>query len=171
MHKVYLLTGTNLGDRVNYLQTANNWIKIKIGNIIKSSSIYETEPWGFEAKMLFLNQALLVESKLDAHQILFEINKIETIIGRKKENGVYKSRQIDIDILFFDDIQMQLDNLKLPHPLLHQRKFVLIPMNEIASEHVHPVFNKSISQLTLECQDKSVVKKYQLKKDIINGIL
>ena len=162
MNKVYLGLGTNLGDRKRNLLAATEQIKAKIGNVVKSSSVYETAPWGFEADTDFLNMVVEVETKLAPSDVLKMILAIESHLGRERTQDRYSSRIIDIDILFYDDLILEEKSLKIPHRLIHERRFVLAPLNEISPELIHPVLNKSISVLLEQCRDRTKVLRLKL---------
>jgi len=160
MVKVYLLLGGNLGDRKKNILSAINLIEQKIGSVSKRSSCYETAPWGFTDQPNFYNIALEVQTDLLPRQVLKENLYIEQELGRTRVPGKqWKERLIDIDILFFGDQIIQEENLKIPHPFLHERKFVLEPMKEIAGFFVHPVLNKTIEELAEDCNDNLKVIK------------
>jgi 2-amino-4-hydroxy-6-hydroxymethyldihydropteridine diphosphokinase len=161
MKIVFLGIGTNLGSRESNLEQAVARIEEYIGPVINSSSIYETEPWGFEAKDEFLNMVVKVETDQTPSGTLEKILMIESLMGRVRGQKRYSSRLIDIDILLFEDLIIDKKNLKIPHPLLHQRKFVLLPLCELALEMIHPVLKKSIAELLEICIDRSEVKKYK----------
>jgi len=161
MAEVYLLLGSNLGDRQRFLNEAARLLKERAGTILKRSSIYETEPWGFTNKDNFLNQVLLVETSLNPYGLLKIIKAIETKIGRIKKNQQYITRCIDIDILFYNDEIYFSDDLVIPHPRLHDRMFTLVPLNEIAPDYFHPIAKKTIRKLVNLCTDKLMVKKYE----------
>ena len=158
MNRLYLLIGGNVGDRSYNLKQAVTNIELFCGELLMHSSIYETAPWGKADQELFLNQALLVKTSLDAPTAMKTILEIEEKMGRKRLEK-YGSRIIDIDILFFNSEIVNLPQLKIPHPQIPNRRFVLEPMNEIAAEFVHPVLRKSIQQLLKECPDMLSVKK------------
>ncbi len=141
MNKIYLGLGSNLGNREHNIKKAYAGIEEHIGNIVKSSSVYETEPWGFMARNAFLNTVSEVETKLTPSGLLDAILMIETLLGRIREEVQYSSRVIDIDILLYDDLIVDEVNLKIPHPHLHKRMFVLVPFCEIAPDAIHPVFS------------------------------
>jgi 2-amino-4-hydroxy-6-hydroxymethyldihydropteridine diphosphokinase len=159
MNEVYLLTGGNIGDSIQYLLSAKEEIKKRCGHILLQSSVYETAAWGNENQGTFLNQVLKIETTLGAWQLLKSILQIEEDLGRKRELK-YGPRTIDIDILFFKDEVIDQAGLKIPHPRIQQRRFVLVPLNEIAPGKVHPVFHKTISQLLAECTDPLAVNKF-----------
>jgi len=157
MKRVFLGIGTNLGNREGNLEQAVTRIKEYIGPVLNSSAIYETEPWGFLTKDEFLNMVVKVETMLTPSGILGRILMIESLLGRVRGEKQYTSRLIDIDILLYEDMIVDEESLKIPHPLLHERKFVLVPLCEIAPEMVHPVLKKSIAELLEICEDKSKV--------------
>ena len=147
--KACLLLGTNLGNRELLLQRAREGIGKYCGRIIKASQIYETEPWGFEADVFFLNQALLIETTLSPIELLNQCLDIEDVLGRVRARGAerYSSRNIDIDILFYDDVVRETHELTVPHPRLHLRKFALEPLAEVAPEWRHPVLGFTIGEM------------------------
>jgi 2-amino-4-hydroxy-6-hydroxymethyldihydropteridine diphosphokinase len=159
MNEVYLLTGGNIGDRMHYLSRAKEEIRRRCGNILQESSVYETAAWGNEDQEAFLNQVLKIKTVLQPHQLLKSILEIEKDLGRKRELK-YGPRTIDIDILFFNDEVIDQEGLKVPHPQMQNRRFVLVPLNEMAAEKIHPVFDKSVSRLLAECPDPLTVNKF-----------
>jgi len=159
MKSVYLGIGTNLGDREGNLTKAVELIKEHIGPVKGMSSVYETEPWGFESVNLFLNLTLRVETRLSLPRLLEKILMIESLMGRVRESKDYRSRIIDIDILFYDKKIIDKEGFVIPRPLLPERRFVLVPLCEIARDLIHPVMGKSIRELLEECPDKSKVVK------------
>jgi 2-amino-4-hydroxy-6-hydroxymethyldihydropteridine diphosphokinase len=160
MKIVFLGIGTNLGNRESNLEEAVARIREYIGPVLDSSSIYETEPWGFHAKDEFLNKVVKVNTELTPSGLLGRILMIESLLGRVRGQVRYSSRLIDIDILLYEDLIVEEESLKIPHPLLQQRKFVLVPLCEIASEIIHPVLKKSIAELLEICEDRGDVKKF-----------
>lgn len=145
-HKTHLLIGGNLGDRFANLAAARKLIGEKIGTVVKTSSLYETEPWGKPDQPDFLNQALEVATDLKPMEVLEAIFSIEKELGRQRDDK-WGARTIDIDILFFDAKVLETKELTLPHPQLHERNFVLVPMLEIAPNKLHPVLKKTIEEL------------------------
>ena len=151
MSLIYLALGTNSGNKAVNLLRAMGFIAEKIGVFSAISSVYETKPWGFESENDFLNMAVCVETQLHPDEILSITQAIEKIIGRtQKTNHTYQDRLIDIDLIAYDDLILQSDNLQLPHPLFHKRQFVLEPFNEIAPDFVHPVLHKTVNILFVE---------------------
>jgi len=162
MHQVFLGTGGNIGNKHDNFDKVYTFIKNELGAIIKSSSIYETSPWGFQAEENFWNQVLVVETDFSPFELLQKINLIESQFGRKRDGQQYKSREMDIDILYFDDEIIETENLTIPHPLLHKRLFVLVPLAEIAPDFVHPVLQISNAEMLNICADKSAFKRAEL---------
>ena len=158
MNKAYLLIGGNLGDRQQNLEKARALFSQQCGTIIKLSSVYETDAWGNTEQPAFLNQAIEIETKFDAKKLMRWILKTEKNMGRIR-NDKYGPRNIDIDILLFNEEQLNYSFLKVPHPELHNRRFALVPLAEIAPEAIHIVFKKTIKTLLNECSDKLSVKK------------
>ena len=151
MHKVYLGLGSNLGDRNANLERSIALIQERVGEVVRRSSFIETAPWGFQSENRFLNGVILVETALSPHNLLTATQQIERDLGRhkivnrtcealgsskksvnrKSVNRKYLDRPIDIDILLYDDLTVDEPNLKIPHPLMYERDFVMIPLNEI----------------------------------------
>jgi len=160
-----LLLGSNQGDKIAILQKAGERLQqLSIAPIVVSS-LYESEPWGFEAEEWFLNQAVKIETDLKPHDLLRSILEIERSLGRVRQNGDgriagYSSRTIDIDILLYENLVSETVDLQLPHPRMHLRRFVLMPLSEVAPGLIHPVLNVSIKKLLEECKDKSKIKKF-----------
>ena len=162
MIKLYLLLGGNLGDKSQVFKETTKLINEKVGKITRQSHIYETEPWGFESSDLFWNQVLELAVLISPQEVLNCTQQIEHQLGRTRAAQHYDSRIIDIDILFYGDQIISLENLTIPHPRIQDRKFALVPLNEIAPDLIHPVFQKSMGQLLLECPD-------QLRVEIVEG--
>jgi len=161
-HRAYLLLGSNISPRKYYLNSSKELIQNEIGNIQESSSVYESEPWGFEAEQCFLNEVLVVDTVLNPGDLLIASQKIEKRLGRIRKPGAgYASRTMDIDILFFDDAVLLLPGLIIPHVQIQNRRFTLLPLVEIAPDFIHPVLGKSCRQLLKECQDNGKVRKVQ----------
>ncbi len=133
LHKVYLGLGSNIGNRKRNMREAVQYMESLIGTVTRQSTLYETEPWGFESPNLFINMCVCVESPLAPRQLLEATQEIEKRMGRvgKSENHEYQDRIIDIDILLYDDLTVDEPDLKIPHPLMNEREFVMNPLNEI----------------------------------------
>jgi 2-amino-4-hydroxy-6-hydroxymethyldihydropteridine diphosphokinase len=160
MEEVLLSLGSNMGDRAGNLQKALSMIGERAGEVAAVSSIYETEPWGFNADTPFYNMVAAVSTRLEPSEFLAEILAVEVKLGRVRDprSDRYTSRPIDIDILFFGDRVINTPGLSIPHPRLHERRFVLVPLNEIAAEKVHPISRKKVLTLLEECSDESNVQ-------------
>ena len=158
MNNVYLLTGGNEGNRTFHVQQAMANIEKYCGVILRHSGLYETAAWGITDQAAFLNQVLLISTGFEPSALMTRILEIETSMGRKRVKK-YGPRTIDIDILFFNDEIIDEPGLKIPHPEIQNRRFVLEPMDEIAPGLMHPVLRKTISQLLAECPDQLDVKK------------
>ena len=158
MSKVYLSIGSNKGNRSVLINKAIDEIEKKIGIIISRSSIYQSKSWGFDSND-FYNLSLLIDTDIMPKSLLINLKKIEKSMGREDIDGSYSDRFIDIDILFYDNIIIDSEDLKIPHPKIEIRKFVLVPMLEIADDYVHPILNKTIRQLDNECDDQGIPLK------------
>jgi 2-amino-4-hydroxy-6-hydroxymethyldihydropteridine diphosphokinase len=156
-NQAFLLLGGNIGDRSFFINKALQLLGEK-HLIVSTSSVYETAAWGDRIQQPYLNCAVHMEVNVSATELFKLTRNIEVELGRR-EKGNFEPRTIDIDILFYGDKIIQSRNLTIPHERLHLRKFVLIPMNEIAPNLIHPVFNKSIRTLLLECEDQLPVEK------------
>ncbi len=156
--------GSNIEPRFKHVQEAVLLIKKNIGPIIKSSLIYETPAWGFISTP-FLNACITIETILNTKNALIALQKIEKELGRKPKIGLaYEARPIDLDILFSSEGIFNYEHLTVPHSLLHERKFVLVPLVDIAPNYVHPLLHKTTQQLLETCNDSSEIKitKHQL---------
>lgn len=159
MNKAFLLTGGNQGNRMETLEKACSIISTTCGVILKKSAIYETAAWGKEDQPAFLNQCLQISTSLTAAELLEKLLSIEKQMGRERKEK-YGPRIIDIDILFFNKEIINSSQLIVPHPEIQNRRFALVPLQEIAPRFVHPVLNKTITKLLAECPDPLPVKKY-----------
>ncbi len=155
-HTVYLALGTNLGDRAANLKQAIASLTPQL-EVKAKSGIYETPPWGFEDQPKFLNQVLKAKTYLDPEPLLKHLKRLEVALGRKESfpNG---PRLIDIDILFYDDLVLNKPSLVIPHPRLHERAFVLLPLMEIAPELRHPVTQKSVREMAEQSNTEGIEK-------------
>jgi 2-amino-4-hydroxy-6-hydroxymethyldihydropteridine diphosphokinase len=159
MNTVYLIIGGNLGDREHNLEQARDLLAIFAGDISKASGIYETAAWGKTDQPAFLNQALRLQTALTPRKLLQTILKIEKTLGRKREEK-YGPRLIDIDILLYNQEIVEEEGLSIPHPEMQQRKFVLLPLAEIAGKITHPISQTTIAEMLSGCGDTLNVKKF-----------
>ncbi len=158
MTGIYLLLGSNLGDREQLLRQARNLLTVHIGPILNQSSLYRTEAWGMEQSPAFLNQILLIQSKASPTEILEQILNIESSLGRVRQRH-YVDRTIDIDIIYYNKLVLEQPDLVIPHPRISLRRFVLEPLVEIAPSFVHPVLQVTNSQLLKQCLDPLLVTR------------
>ena len=159
MNEAFLLLGGNVGDREENLRSARQEIEHSCGKIVKSSSLYETAAWGKEDQQSFLNQVIQIRTAFSAALLLKSVLEIELSAGRRREVK-YGPRTIDIDILFFNNEVIDSHGLKVPHPQMPYRRFVLEPLSELVPDMVHPVLHKTVSRLLAECTDPLEVNKF-----------
>jgi 2-amino-4-hydroxy-6-hydroxymethyldihydropteridine diphosphokinase len=159
MNKLYLLLGSNMGNSKAQLSKAIVQIERQIGHVRRRSSLYSTAAWGNTQQPDFLNQVLVVETEINAWQTMQTILNIEKKMGRLRtvKNA---PRIIDIDILFFNKEIIDLEQLSVPHPQIQNRRFVLVPLNQLSPNLQHPVLKKTVHQLLIHCPDKLNVKKF-----------
>lgn len=155
---VYLLLGSNLGDRKQLLAEARILIEEKVGTLVRISPVFETAAWGRTDLPAHLNQAVLVNTRLAPLDVLDRIQEIETQLGRHRQEQ-WGTRTMDIDIIFYDQEVIELERLKVPHPLLQERRFALTPLNTIAGRYLHPVLKKTVTELTEQCKDPLPVER------------
>ena len=160
MHVAYIGFGSNIGDRLVHIQNAIHTLSKTEGiTLQKISSVYKTDPIGYEAQAQFLNGVAAIQTNLPPLSLLHTLKDIETIIGRQHRIR-WGPREIDLDILIYGDLCFQTEKLVIPHPEMHLRRFVLVPLAEIAPDIVHPVFQETIQTLLERLEDdKSVLKK------------
>jgi len=154
INRAILSIGGNLGNRAENISRCVDYIERRIGKIVRRSSIYESEAWGFESEHRFLNMVIVVETSLPPELLLQEVHAIENILLRQRTGIGYTSRTMDIDILFFNNEIINTPTLTIPHPRLHERRFVLLPLHEILPDMVHPVLRKNVGELLAECRDE-----------------
>ena len=165
--KIYISLGSNMHSRLDYLQRACNLIASQIGNITKYSKIYETPAWGFNSTA-FLNACICVTTSLSTKSCLLEMQTIEKQLGRKKKQSEgYEARPIDLDIIYSSEGVFRLENLVVPHPLMQHRKFVLVPLRDIAENIKHPLLHKTTIELLESSEDHSeiVATNYNFKEN------
>ena len=159
---VFVLLGSNLGDRELLVNQASKMIGERCGKIVAKSRLYESEPWGFKSEHWFLNQVMKVETALSPDDLMKELLEIEKELGRDRSvpHEGYVSRPMDLDILYFGNEIIDTQMVKAPHPRLHERRFTLLPLCDVAPDFVHPVMKKTNLQLLDECQDAGKVNIY-----------
>lgn len=162
MTRCYILFGSNQGDSMTLLEQACVLINNRCGLLAERSSAYLTEPWGFEADTWFLNALLAVETELEPDAMMDALMEIEGRLGRVRhpETEGYRSRTVDLDILYYGDRIVRTEKVTVPHPRLHLRRFALMPLCELIPDFLHPVFNRSQQQLLDSCNDTSTVKPF-----------
>ncbi len=156
--QVYLGLGSNLGDRAGFLRRARESLAPEV-DLLRASHIYETPPWGYTDQPAFLNQVVEVHTDLEPEDLLVKLKDIESELGRVK-NFRYGPRCIDLDILFYGSRVYESERLTIPHTSLAERAFVLVPLNELAPDFIHPLLNRTISELLATLNDHEV-KLYQ----------
>jgi len=159
MKGVFLGLGSNLGDRKSNIEEALHLLREHCGQVISSSSYYETEPWGFQTTDQFLNIVVEIDTALKPSGLLGRLLMIESILGRLRSGSGYTSRNIDIDILFYGRRKLDSSSLVIPHPKIQDRMFVLVPLCEIAPEFMHPLHGIPVSQMLSNCTDRSKVTR------------
>lgn len=155
-HVVYLALGSNLGNRLANIKNAISHFTPQM-EVKKKSAVYETPPWGYTDQPAFLNQVVMAKTYLEPEDLLDHLKRLEVVLGREAtfQNG---PRIIDIDILFYDDVVIDSPPLQIPHPRLHQRGFVLVPLHELAPELIHPLLGKSVAEMLLDVDRLNIVE-------------
>ena len=157
--KAILLLGSNRGDRRRVLEEAVRRLGERAGEVTVLSSLYETEPWGFEDEVPFLNRAVALVTELSPQGLLQVTQGIEQEMGREKDHERYAARILDIDILFFGNRVIDTPPLQVPHPRMAERRFVLEPLAEIAGGLIHPVTGLTVREMLRRCEDKKKVER------------
>jgi 2-amino-4-hydroxy-6-hydroxymethyldihydropteridine diphosphokinase len=160
MNDAYLLLGSNEGDREVWLQQAMEMIQQRCGKVVTSSALYRTAAWGKEDQPDFLNMVAHIKTRKTSLDLLHSTNEIENLLGRQRKVK-WGQRTLDIDILLYSNDIVNLPELKIPHPFMQNRRFTLVPLNEIAPNIIHPKLNKTIHQLLLDCPDPLEVHKFK----------
>lgn len=155
MTKVILSLGSSLGDRLQMLTNAIAFINEYLGKVIEVSEVYESEPWGFNDPNFFYNLAISINTEYSPFELLNRIKHIEKYYKRIKTKQEYQARTLDIDIIFYGNVQLKTPKLEIPHKLAHLRMFVLKPISDIDEDLTHPVFNLKISELLKTCPDNN----------------
>ena len=152
---IYLSIGSNIGERMLNIVKARGLISNQLGVVQSVSSTYETGAWGYTSVNRYYNICLSLSTTLSPQNVLSEIKSIEVSMGRVRDNSGYSDRIIDIDLLFYGNEVIEIPGLKVPHPRLGERKFVLVPLLEIAPDLVHPQFQLTIREMAEQCKDNS----------------
>ncbi|MFN3490647.1 MAG: 2-amino-4-hydroxy-6-hydroxymethyldihydropteridine diphosphokinase [Anaerolineales bacterium] len=155
-HIVYIALGSNLGNRLANIKNAISNLTPQL-DVKKKSPVYETPPWGYADQPQFLNQVVMAETYLEPEDLLSHLKRLEVVLGREPTfpNG---PRLIDLDILFYDDVIIDSPPLQIPHPRLHQRGFVLVPLHDLAPELIHPALGKSVTEMLLDVDRLNIVE-------------
>ena len=160
-HQVYVGIGSNVGDRKqNFLEALDRVTRLPDTKMIKESSLYESEPLG-DAKDWYVNGAIQIETRFKPETLLLKFKNIERAMGRKKVKKRWGSRIIDLDILLYDSLLLKKKNLRIPHPEIQNRRFVLLPLSEIAPQVIHPELGVTISELLINVKDSKKVHLYR----------
>lgn len=151
----FLSLGSNIGNKLENIETAINKINIDAGKVVAISKLYKTSAWGFKSENYFLNNVVKIDTKFHPQDLLAKLQKIETDMGRVRLSNNYSDRTIDIDILLYENIVIDEKELQIPHPLLQNRNFVIYPLCDIAPNFIHPVLKLTNLELLNKCEDKS----------------
>lgn len=164
MHKVYLVAGGNIDNTLQKYEQLFQYLQQRIGHISRTSAYYQSPPWGYESVYPYVNVAIKINTCLEPHEILTQCLAIEQLMGRMPHaKHHYTDRTMDIDIILYDDAIICSSTLKIPHPKMHLRNFVLTPMAEIEANKIHPLLGKTMAKLQASCPDKAEVKPIVLK--------
>ena len=159
IENIFLGIGSNQGDRELNLKNSIKLLNSRVGKVLNTSGIYESEPWGFKNQNYFLNQVIEIETHIDPNDLLNICKNIEYDMGRKPEIR-WGKRVIDIDILYYQSKVINEEKLIIPHKLMHERKFVMIPLNDLNENHLHPILKITNKEILNKCIDSCKVKHY-----------
>ena len=159
IENIFLGLGSNQGDRELNLKNSIKLLNSRVGKVLNTSGIYESEPWGFKNQNYFLNQVIEIETHIDPNDLLNICKNIEYDMGRKPEIR-WGKRVIDIDILYYQSKIINQEKLIIPHKLMHERKFVMIPLNDLNENHLHPILKITNKEILNKCIDSCNVKYY-----------
>ena len=167
MEKCYVLFGSNMGDKEAIFAQACLYINNRCGRVVKVSTAYESEPWGFEAEEWFLNRVIVLETALSPMDLLQQLLDIERELGRVRHPEIkgYTSRTADLDLLYYGSRIIQTEALTVPHPRLHLRRFALVPLCDVMPNFVHPVFQMTQTELLQRCPDESIVRELDVENE------
>ncbi len=160
MSLVYLILGGNRGNRTEIFSSAIDLVTSQIGRKIAISTLYESESWGFKSEP-FMNQVIKIETELSPAKVLEQTQQIETQLGRVRTTGGYEARTMDIDLLYYDSLVINTPVLIVPHPRISERKFVLVPLAEIAPDLKDPVIGMTAIEMLEKCPDTSMVRRVE----------
>jgi len=159
MSLIYLILGGNQGNRVEIISEAIHLVTSEIGPQKAISSLYESDSWGFVSEP-FINQVIIIETALTPEQVLARTQNIEIQLGRKRNKEGYEARTIDIDLLYYDDLVVVSKTLIIPHPRIAERRFVLVPLNEVAPDKTDPITGRKVNEMLRACSDNSAVRMF-----------
>lgn len=159
MHKAYILLGSNMGRREDFLNKAKRLIETEAGSVSQQSSVYETAAWGNTHQKAFLNQVIIISTGLSPDALMHTLLMIEQQLGRIRTQK-FGPRTIDLDILFYDTLVVKTKQVTIPHPAIQDRRFVLVPLTELSPRKIHPVYKQTVASLLKNCADDLAVKKF-----------